>query len=344
MSGDASPLIVPIFIAHAGCPHRCAFCNQDTITGTGPHPLPTVGERIEAFLSGCRPANRPVYVAFYGGNFLGLSHTDICVLLKAAYGYVRSGQVNGIRFSTRPDTIDSKRLDLLIPYPVHTIELGVQSMDDEVLVRSRRGHSAADTLAAVARLRTRGYHVGLQLMVGLPGDDEARVMDTARRVAALSPDFVRIYPTVVLAGSPLARWYARGDYTPWPLSRCVSLVKRMLLLFQKKKIRVIRMGLQATADLDGGEGILAGPYHPAFGHLVFSEIYLDRATALLNAARISGKIADQTVSIRVNPRCISKMRGQKNENIRRLQQRFGLAGVDVLADSSLADGQMALKI
>lgn len=342
MSGDASPLIIPIFITHAGCPHRCAFCNQDTITGTGTSPPPAVGERIDAFLSACRPTSRPVYVAFYGGNFLGLPDTEIRMLLTVADGYVRCGRIDGIRFSTRPDTIDSKRLDLLSPYPVHAIELGVQSMDEKVLALSRRGHSAADTAAAVARLRARGYHIGLQLMVGLPGDDEARAMDTAHRVAALFPDFVRIYPTVVLTGSPLARWYARGDYTPWPLSRCVSLVKRMLLLFQEKKIRVIRMGLQATADLDGGEGILAGPYHPAFGHLVFSEIYLDRATALLNAAGISGEMAGRTVGIRVHPRCVSKMRGQKNENIRRLQQQFGLAGVAVIADASMADGQMTL--
>lgn len=286
---------------------------------------------------------RHAQIAFYGGNFLGLPAADIRSLLEMTAGYIDSRRIHGIRFSTRPDTIDPERLDLIGNHPIDAVELGVQSMDDTVLALSRRGHTAGESEAAVAILKARGYPVGLQLMVGLPGDQEDRAMETARRVAALAPDFVRIYPTVVLRGSPLAREFERGDYSPWALDRSVSMVKRMLLLFQEKKIRVIRMGLQATTDLDSEGVILAGPYHPAFGHLVWSEIYFDRAVAALTGAGMTknGRRA-RSVEIRIPPRCVPRMRGHKNRNIDLLREMFGLSAVKVTTDPSLEEDQVAI--
>ncbi len=155
-------------------------------------------------------------------------------MLNESAKFVESGKVGSIRFSTRPDTITNERLDILKEYPVSTIELGVQSMDDRVLTMAKRGHTSSDTVKAVAVLKERGYEIGLQMMVGLPGDDEATSLATGRRIADLAPDFVRIYPAVVLKNSLLAKWYKEGKYTPLSLEPCVTLVKKLHLLFLKK--------------------------------------------------------------------------------------------------------------
>ena len=175
-------------------------------------------------------------------------------------------------------------------------------------------------------------------MVGLPGDDDAGAISTGRRIAALCPDFVRIYPAVVLEHSPLANWYRKGQYTPLSLSAGVSLVKRLYLMFQESNIAVIRMGLQATADLENGSILLAGPFHPAFGHLVISEIYRDRAVELLQA----GGGAREAVTLRVHPKRISTMRGLKNETIHYLKNRFHIRRIDVTGDPLLPDHHIAL--
>jgi histone acetyltransferase (RNA polymerase elongator complex component) len=341
----ASPLIVPVFIPHSGCSHRCVFCNQEGITGkkTQNLCLPEIRNGIDTFLDGCRKTRRRVQLAFYGGNFLGLPPEDVDALLEMAMKYIDCHRIHGIRFSTRPDTITRERLERIRHYPIDAVELGVQSMDDTVLALSRRGHTAADSETAVTLLKEQRWHIGLQLMVGLPGDGEEHAMETARRVAALFPDFVRIYPAVVLENSPLARTFRHGDYVPWTLARSVALVKRMYLLFHEKKIRVIRMGLQATADLDDNGVILAGPYHPAFGHLVLSEIYFDKAVTAMMAEGFTKTKPGRVVEIRIAPRCVPRMRGDKNSNIDRLQKIFGLSAVKVIADPTMEEDQVTVK-
>jgi len=243
------PFIIPIFIPHAGCPHQCAFCNQSAITSIerkipSPEKLHKI---VNDFLKYKGKDRNLVQIAFFGGNFLGLRAADIESLLHEAGKFVTAGSVNSLRFSTRPDTINNETLDILNPFPVSTIELGVQSMDDHVLAMSKRGHTSADTKKAVRLLKERNYEIGLQMMVGLPGDDETKAQLTGRQLADMSPDFVRIYPTVVLAGSLLAKWYQNGEYTPIPLEQCIILVKNLYLLFRENNIKVIRMGLQASA-------------------------------------------------------------------------------------------------
>ena len=227
-----------------------------------------------------------IQIAFFGGNFLGLRAAHIQSLLHEAGKFVTAGKVDSLRFSTRPDTINNETLDILTTFPVSTIELGVQSMDDQVLAMSKRGHTSADTKKAVRLLKERSYEIGLQMMVGLPGDDKTKTQLTGQKIADLSPDFVRIYPTVVFPGSLLARWYDNGRYTPIPLEQCTTLVKKLYLLFRKNDIRVIRLGLQASENFEKDAKILAGPYHPAFGHLVFSQIFLDMVMSILNQENI----------------------------------------------------------
>ncbi len=337
---ELRPLIIPIFLPHAGCPHQCIFCNQHSITGIKKRNPTThnLRSQIEAFLKNNSRQRRPIQIAFYGGNFLGMHADDIYSLLAEAAKFVELGVVDGIRFSTRPDTIDRKRLEMIQNFPVCTVELGAQSLDDQVLAISCRGHKAVDTEKAVYLLKNHNYEIGIQIMIGLPGDDEKKLMNTAQRVAHLKPDFVRIYPTVVLAGSPLAKWYQTGKYVPAALEECVTLVKQLYLLFKKNGIRVIRMGLQASEDLVEGSSILAGPYHPAFGHLVHSAIFFDKTVSALKSTEIN----ESHIIIRIHPSNISKLRGLKNENIRKLGARFHLKSIDIIPDSTVAEDRLIL--
>jgi histone acetyltransferase (RNA polymerase elongator complex component) len=316
-----------------GCPHQCAFCNQKTITGITSE-IPNAEQLhkiIIEFLSHKVKNRGDTYIAFYGGNFMGLEPAQMEYLLSEAAKFIKDERVKGIRMSTRPDTITDKTLAIIKNYPVSTIELGVQSMDDRVLKASRRGHRASATIEAVKRLEEADYEIGLQMMVGLPEDTEERSMATAHAIAALSPSFVRIYPTVVLKNSLLAKWYNQGTYEPLDLDRCVTLVKEIYLLFKENDIRVIRMGLQETADLVKESSILAGPYHPSFGHLVYSEIFLDAAIKLIESKNVFG----ESITIKVRPENISMIRGLKNKNIEVLKNRFQLKSLKIMSDPSM---------
>ena len=320
----ARPFIIPIFLPHAGCPHRCVFCNQVSISGKAQEAVPpdvTRGQ-IREFLKYKTESRKPAQIAFFGGNFLGLKPEEIRFWLALADEFISRGLVDGIRFSTRPDTIDARRLDILDNYPVSIVELGVQSMDDDVLALAERGHTASDTLRAVKALKRRRLGIGLQMMVGLPGDSDARSLVTARKIADLEPDCARVYPTVVVENSRLAHWFKKGEYQPLSLEAAVRLVKKVYLIFQREGIAVIPMG----------------PYHPAFGHMVHSEIFYDKvAAAIESAGSTTGAL-----SILVNPRSISKMRGLSNSNIKKLKKQFGFYSVDVLPDNSLTEEEVGI--
>ncbi len=335
------PFIIPIFLPHAGCPHQCVFCNQTSITGVGRDTVSPekVERQIYEFLKYKGNDHRLVQVAFYGGNFLGLEKEYFKRLLNVSAKFVKNKEIDAIRFSTRPDTIDHDRIEIIKNYPVSTIEIGVQSMNDRVLAMAKRGHSASDTQRAVALLKDRHYQIGLQMMVGLPEEDEAGSLSTAYRIGELEPDFVRIYPTIVLKNSLLARWYENGTYRPWSLERSVAHVKTLYLFFKKKNIPVIRMGLQASEDLDSGAAVLAGPYHPAFGHMVHSKIFLDIATEIMEHKSVS----HDTVTIKVHPKSISKMRGMKNSNMETLKRKFRLQSLDIVPDPTMDEDRLSIS-
>ncbi len=334
----SAPLVVPIFLPQAGCPHQCVFCNQFAITGAGSDLLrPEAAKHsIETFLAHRIHNRTPVQIAFFGGNFLGLEFGQIRGLLSMATDFVRQNRVDGIRFSTRPDTVRADTLDAIREFPVQTVELGVQSMDDAVLAHSRRGHTSNHTRFAFELLRSRGYEIGAQIMAGLPADSSGKTLQSAEALIALRPDFVRIYPTVVLKNSPLADWYAEGKYQPLSLESCVTLVKKLYMLFLQYAIPVIRMGLQATEDLDARGAVVAGPYHPAFGHLVFSEAFLDAAEKCLSAL---SPVPDPLV-IHVHSKDIPKMRGYKNRNIQTIQERHKIAALQVAASDLITSGHI----
>ncbi|MDH4227515.1 MAG: radical SAM protein [Deltaproteobacteria bacterium] len=259
-------LIIPIFAPFGGCDKRCVFCDQKKISGASSFPTSAQIEAdIEKYLSTWRGGGLKE-AAFYGGSFTAIPEVEQRRMLSAAHSFVASGRLDSIRVSTRPDSIDSAVLKLLIGYGVKTIELGVQSFDDEVLKLSGRPHSAADVKRAAVLIKENGLRLGLQLMPGLPGDTEEKATASAEEAAALKPDFVRIYPTLVIKGTELERMYNSGAYEPWTLDRMAMLCSKMLGVFGGFGIKVIRVGLQPTVELE--KNIAAGPYHPAFRDMV----------------------------------------------------------------------------
>jgi histone acetyltransferase (RNA polymerase elongator complex component) len=335
------PFIIAFFLPNAGCPHRCVFCNQTSITGCEDGRLSPqhVREGIDEFLSFKDRRWGSVEVAFYGGNFLGLKTSYIQSLLDEAQGFVKKGFVDSIRFSTRPDTVNANALKTIAPYTIGAIELGAQSMDDTVLSMSRRGHTAKDTTEAVRLLKEGGLRVGLQIMPGLPGDSLESILETGRRVAELKPEFVRIYPTVVVKNTVLEKWYRQGRFTPLSLADAIEVTKRLYLFLEAQGISVIRMGLHAAGTLVDSSAVVAGPFHPAFGHLVHSAIFLDIAADEIESKQGPSK----RVALKVRPRDVSKAIGLKRDNIKRLVQRFHLEELQVLADPTVPENTVRVE-
>lgn len=327
------PFIIPVFIPLSGCPHRCAFCNQTAITGVKPYRLSgsAIEQSIRAFLPFVRDRDRPVQIAFYGGNFLGLPEREVCDLLETAATFVARGDATSIRFSTRPDTITPSTLATLRDFPVATIELGLQSMDDRVLALTRRGHNANVTGDAAHMVKSAGYALGLQMMTGLPGDTTRGAEQTARKMISLNPDFVRIYPTLVLEHSQLAERFRTGAFVPATLEETIALVSRLFLLFTISRVRVIRMGLQADDALSSAGTVLAGPYHPALGERVYSHVFYHLAAAALSRH----PDRQHPLGIRVHPRHLSQMIGAGRQNLHRLKAQFHIEHLTVRADTGI---------
>jgi histone acetyltransferase (RNA polymerase elongator complex component) len=321
-----SPFVIPIFIAHQGCPHQCLFCNQRSITGAAEGMVGgrEVAEIIRTQLAW--PRRHPeaqVQVAFYGGSFTGLALERQRELLGATQPFLASGQVQELRLSTRPDYVTPEIAGFLKEQGVGIVELGAQSLDDRVLAASGRGHSAAQVGIAVACLKEAGIRVGLQLMLGLPGDSTTTALVSARHAAALRPDMVRLYPCLVISGSPLAELYRKGEYRPLSLLQGVALGGRLWSIFTAHRIPVVRMGLQPSASLE--ETMLAGPYHPAFGELVLSRLFFNQLRAELAARprhqshRLLLAKADESI-----------YRGKGNVNVKRLVALGLLEGVETV--------------
>lgn len=310
------PLVIPVFIPHEGCPHACVFCNQHRISGsTGQSPVSPgeVAAIITDWLGHARERADRVQVAFYGGSFTGLPAARQEELLGAVAPFMEKGLVRAIRLSTRPDYIEPSVIARLRRFGVAIVELGVQSLDLVVLAASNRGHSAQQAIRAIGLLREAGFEVGVQLMVGLPGETLLSLRHTVRQVAALGPDFVRIYPVLVLKGSGLARLYAQGRYRPLTLEQAVAQTAWMKNFFADHGIRVVRMGLQSGPELEAA--LLAGPYHPAFGELVLARLMLRKTRRALRGVPPGTKI---TLSIADRDRSI--FQGMRSANMKRLEQ------------------------
>ena len=305
---------VAVFIPHLGCPHQCSFCNQRSITGRQRAPLPeeVAGAAGSGALMAARSNGKTEReFAFFGGSFTAVPRAYMLALLQAVQPYLQSGAYNGIRISTRPDAVDAEILALLKQYGVTAIELGAQSMQDGVLRRNGRGHTARQVAEAAERISAAGFSLGLQMMTGLDGDTPAGCRETAVRLAALEPETMRLYPAIVMEGTELARRWRAGMYEPMSLECAVNLCADLLDFFEQRQIRVIRLGLHASPELERDR--LAGPWHPAFRELCESRRLRKQMDQLLRTVR-RGPVVFQ-----VNPRSRSKAVGQKKSNVQYLQ-------------------------
>lgn len=322
---------IPIFVPHRGCPFDCVFCNQKHITGqTKDVDENDVKDTIEEYLKTLPKENRFVEAAFFGGSFTGIDIDVQRRLLSAAYEYVKSGEIDGIRLSTRPDYISAEILDMLDEYGVTTIELGVQSMDDEVLKCASRGHTAQQVRDAVALIRKYPFRLGLQMMTHLPGDTDEKSIMTARKIIELKPDMVRIYPTLVIKDTYLEKLYREGKYTPHTVDEAVALCKQLLPMFDEAGIPVIRVALAVTDEISPGGSLVAGPFHSAFREIVESEIYFDK---------MLDEVKNGAQKIGVNSREISKAVGNKRRNIERIEQITGKK-IKIYGDDSIKRGNI----
>lgn len=338
---DEKPLIVPIFIPNQGCPHRCVFCDQEKITAQPARQMDGHGVREilgQAGRSAFFSKRKHREIAFYGGTFASLPENTIRELLEAAAPYLEEGSYHSIRVSTRPDSLDEQKAALLKGLGVATVELGTQSMDDDVLRMTRRGHTARDTERSTELLKQQGFRVGIQLMPGLPGDSEERFSSVVRKIIRLKPDMVRLYPVVVIRGTELAQWVEKGTYQALSLEQAVRICAESCIRLEEAGIPVIRIGLMTSSTLREKGEILAGPWHESFGHLVRSEIYQRKIAAFLPGPGEAKKIC-----IRVPSKDVALLRGHRNAGIRQIEERTKAMIDEILSDDSVPSGRIGVE-
>ncbi|HEY9168584.1 MAG TPA: radical SAM protein [Lutibacter sp.] len=266
---------IPIFIPQLACPHQCVFCNQEKISATFSVPKPNeIAAIIDTYLKTI-PNSTEVNIAFFGGSFTGIPRVDMIAYLESAYTYVKAGKVHGIRLSTKPDYITDDILDILEKYGVTSIELGAQSTNNKVLLKSGRGHKFDAIENAVSLIRKRNFELGLQMMLGLPYDTLELSIQTAKDIVRLGADTTRIYPTVVVKDTVLEKMYERGDYKVLSLDEAIHWSKEVLKIFNASLVKVLRVGLHPSEELELGKSLVAGPIHPSFKEMVLTDLWGD---------------------------------------------------------------------
>lgn len=316
--------MIPFFIPHVGCPHVCTFCNQSRITetvGIGHLTPEYIASTIKDYV-GDSKNDKFWEVCFYGGSFSAIDQKLQKQLLKPAYEALQSGLIDSIRCSTRPDAVSDEQLELLCSLGMKTIELGVQSMDDTVLSLAKRGHTSDDVKLAVKQLRKFGFTVGLQLLPGLLGDSWETIIQTAVEITALQPDFVRIYPVLVIDHTELAEQYKSGIYEPLSLELSLQYCAFLKTWFESHHITVIRTGLQSTEELDTGTSLLAGPYEPAMGELVSNEQWRQRIEYCMNEHTEYFEETIKAVVVKYPRSLTSKVRGLKKRNVEYFENMY----------------------
>ena len=311
--------IIPIFIPFLGCPHDCAFCNQVKITNykdklDEEKIISEINKNLSYY-----PDKKATEIAFFGGSFTGLDQDTMIGYLEIALAYKEKGIIDRIRLSTRPDYINNSILDILQDYKVDIIELGIQSLDQNILDANERGHSIDESFYASKLIKQRGFTLGHQIMPGLYKDTREKSIETAIKSANIGPDIVRIYPTLVIKDTKLEILYNNGMYQPLSLDQAVSLSANLYMIYRAKDINVIRIGLQPTENINDKEDVVAGPFHPAIRQLVESYVYRIYLEEIIRENNISGDI-----NIHTDPRSISIIAGNKKANKKYFYDNFGV--------------------
>ena len=329
--------IIPIFISHVGCPHQCVFCNQDKIARTLEKEVTgdEVRLTVEEYLKTINRKNSTVEISFFGGTFTAIDVNKQKELLKVAKEYKEKGYIQKIRMSTRPDAINKYILDYLKDYKVDIIELGVQSLNNEVLRLSGRGHSAEDVYLASRLIKEYGFTLGHQIMPGLPGDNFDKDIETTKKSIEMKPDICRIYPSLVIKETPMEDMYNKGIYMPYTVEEAVYISKEIYKLYKEAKVNIIRIGLQPTDSITLGKDVIAGPFHPAFRELVEGSLICDK---------ISEKIeAEDNILIEINSKDLSKLYANKKVYFNLLKEKYK-GKIEVIENNKLKRGNLNLKV
>ena len=336
--------IIPIFVPHLGCQNNCTFCYQKRISGhTKMVTAKDVKDTIEYYLKHFKDDNKYVEVAFFGGSFTAIDTDKQIELLEATQEYIKNKKVNSIRISTRPDAIDKEILKRMKKYHVKTIELGVQSTNNYILNRCKRGHTGEDVKKASKLIRRFGFILGHQMMVGLPESTKQDEINTAKELIKMKPKIVRIYPVLVIKDTELADEYYKGEYTPLTVGQAVERCKEVVDLFNRNKINVIRIGLQNTEEISDPNteksSVVAGPYHPAFRQLVESSMWYD--SIVNEIKKVNAKV--KKVKIKANDININNIIGHKKENILKLKDTYDV-DVVIEKDDEIKPGRFKLEV
>lgn len=315
-------MIIPIFVPHYGCPHDCVFCNQEKITGCKQSiDNDEISNHIKTYLSTMvKNKDTTIEIAFFGGSFTAIDGDVQEEFLKVAYGFVLEGKIDSIRLSTRPDAISKEVLDRLNKYGVKSIELGVQSMDIDVLKESERGHLTEHVIDASKMIKKAGFKLGLQMMIGLPSDTLEKSIKTANSIIELEPDFVRIYPTLVIKNTKLEQMYLEKTYSPLTLEEAVKWSAFAYRDFYRNNIPVIRVGLQPTSELEDGTTVVAGPYHPSFRQMVDGYLFKMCISTYLDNLSHPFK----TLELTINPKMRSALVGIRKEVVNEIKNKYNL--------------------
>lgn len=335
--------IIPIFVPHLGCPNDCIFCNQKSISGQAKQVTKEdVNRIIEEHLKYIKE-NSIVEVAFFGGSFTGIEEERQIELLSTAYEFIKSKKVDSIRISTRPDYINKEVLKRLKKYKVKTIELGVQSANDYILRKAGRGHTFEDVKKASKLIRLYGFKLGHQMMVGLPESTKLDEINTAKQLIKLKPKMIRIYPVLVIKGTELEKQYNEGTYKPLTVVQAVETCKELVKMFSKKKIDIIRIGLQPTDTISEPNSenseVVAGPFHSAFRQLVESGMWYDVIVDKIK--KLNAKVKE--VEVIVNPQDVNNVIGQRKENISNLKQVYDVDLI-VKTDTKIKQGKSKIEV
>ena len=336
--------IIPIFVPHLGCPNDCVFCNQKSISGQKKNMTKEEAKKIiDEHLNSIKDEDAQVEIAFFGGSFTAIEPERQEELLQVAYEYIKNGDVESIRVSTRPDCIDKTILKRLKKYKVKTIELGVQSANNYILKNSNRGHTFEDVKKASKMIRWHGFKLGHQMMVGLPESTRIDEINTAKELIKLKPKMVRIYPVLVIKNTKLEKEFLEEKYTPLTVVQAVETCKELVSMFNKKGIEVIRVGLQNTDEITDpnieGSEVVAGPYHPAFRQLVESGLWYDAIVTKIKQLNVKVK----KVEVIVNPQDVNNVVGHKRENVEKLKDMYTLDMI-VKQDEKVKPGKLELEV
>lgn len=331
---------IPIFVPHLGCPHDCVFCNQHTITECDEFDINSIDRTVHDVLSTVDTSSAGVQIAFFGGSFTGIDRQLMVSILEKAYRYIQDGSVDSVRISTRPDYIDEEILSILSRFGVKTIELGIQSMSDRVLVACGRGHTAGQSEQAARLIKSRGFEFVGQMMLGLPESTPDDELQTARKICEMKADGARVYPTVVFADTALSELSKSGRYTPLTVEEAARRSAGVLRIFYSNSVDVIRIGLCETETIRSDSRI-SGAYHPALGELCLNEYYLSIIKEKLENHK---KLENSDVTVYCSRGSLSKAAGQKNRNRRWLSEHYSLHSLSFEESEDVKDKDIKISV